>query len=178
MRLVSRIPHLGPRITSVDFRVAVDRHADHFATEDHLFIDEALELELGPTLQTDRRDAGCNDQPLARKDGPAKPDVAHTAEAEEVARFQDVVFAGVKAGQLSGTFAEDDAWHEWESGHVSLYPELVVGDVLEADEAVILPVDMHDAGELFHLMTLRVDLANLVDAEHRLVKVELRQVVE
>ena len=43
-------------------------------------------------------------------------------------------------------------------------PKLVLGDVLEADEAVVFGVDVDHAAELFHFVSLRIDAADVVDA--------------
>ena len=151
--------------------------SDDVAAEDHLPFDEALEVVFGEPILAQLCELRDQHETATGIDRCSKADFVHAAEAEVIAA-QNFVLASEKARELRGTLAQHNAGHQRVFGHVAANPKFIVCDILVANDQPRLRVDMHHGGELFHLVALRVDLANFFEIKHRLFKIKLRVIAQ
>src|SRR5688572_23854823 len=69
-------------------------------------------------------------------------------------------FSGVERRELRRALDHQNARQQWPPGDVAGDPELVVADVLEAEDLSLLRVDVRDAVQLLHVAALRVARAD------------------
>ena len=113
---------------------------------------------------------------LPGKHRSTETDFVHAAEPQKIAS-QQVIFTGVKPGQLGGRLANDDSRHQGKTGHMAGHPKLLVGDIQISHHAVVLTINVHDGGQMLHLIALGIDAAYGIDIEYRLAEVDLVQII-
>ena len=165
--------HGGSKLSNVV--IAVDSDAQHFAFEHQLVFNETLKSKLSQLASSHASYLRNQIETTSGKNWFAKSDGVHTTEAKVVAA-DEVVLASIETAQLRGSFALNDARHQWESGHVAGRPEFLVCDVLKPNDHVGIFVNMNDAAELFHFVTLGIDSANVIKRKQWFVEVKLTHV--
>ena len=100
-------------------------HTDNPSVVDHVIADESLAVEdRMPSVQASALLAD-QDEPVARPDLAAKPDVLHAPECDESTSSVEMDLLAEEAGELRGGLADHDAGHQRIVGHVAANPKLV-----------------------------------------------------
>lgn len=112
-----------------------------------------------------------DDQSIAWNDRVAKSNFFQAPEAHHGVTEQLVLVRAI-AADLGYRFEHDDAGHQGHPGHVSAYPELVVGDIFVPDACDPNRIFVDDRGELFHFETLRVVFADLRNVRDDAIEID------
>lgn len=151
----------------------VDRNGNPFQNpfDDNVSSYDSLETADDQTRLSHLEQLAHDNKPGPRQDGVAEANVFQPAEANH-GIAEKLVFVGAVAADLSNRLKHDNARHEGHSGHVTTDPKLILGEVFVPDASNFNGIFVDDRRQLFHLETLRIVFANLIDVGQDVVEVD------